>query len=274
MNNIKVGTSGYSIPDWKGTAYPAKIKESKMFDWYVNQFRFNMVEMNYTYYRQPTARTFQALVNKTPDDFVFTVKLFGGLTHDAFKDYPPTSLDYQMCDEFIEGIKPLIEAGKLGCILAQFPASLLCSPEMWGYLLSLPDALDNLPLVYEFRNKGWVSAQTFDIMRASRIGFCAVDEPKMGALMPLVPEVTSDIGYLRLHGRSKHWFKNKDLRYDYLYSESELKSFTPMIENMASKSKIMFVALNNCHAGSAVQNVKMLKMLMNMEDEPMQRELF
>lgn len=274
MGGIRLGTSGYSFQSWKGTAYPASMKDSGMFGHYVDNFRLNTVELNYTYYRLPSARGIETMVKRTPDNFDFTVKLFGGITHEPWKSFPPTHVDSDMCAKFMEGIKPLTDSGKLGCLLAQFPASLLRSPEAWGYLLSLPQQFEGAPLVYEFRNKGWVSQETVQLLQFAGVGLCVVDEPQIGALMPIFPEVTSDIAYLRLHGRNKNWFKEPENRYDYLYSEKELRSFIPTIEKLEASSRMLYVAFNNCHAGAAVRNVKMLQALLDMESEPLQSSLY
>ena len=274
MGEIRIGTSGYSFQSWKGNVYPADIKGSEMFSCCVNQYRLNTVEINYTYYRLPVARTFDSLLLKAPEDFDFTVKLFGGITHEPEKNYPPVRADGGLCEVFLEGIKPLVQAGKLGCILAQFPARLKRSQGAWDYLLSLPKALNGLPLVYEFRDKGWVCEETAKMLKQAGIGFCAVDEPQVGSLMPLVPMVTSDVAYLRLHGRNKNWYSDPSQRYDYFYNENELKKFLPVINYMASKSRLTYVQFNNCHSGAALRNVKMMQMLLGMNLPPMQRGLF
>ena len=272
MGDIRLGTSGYSFQDWKGEVYPGGIRDSEMFAYYVNQFRFKTVEINYTYYRQPSAKSTESLAKKSPKDFDFTVKLYGGITHEPWKS-SPAKVDPRLCGEFLDGIKPLTDSGKLGCLLAQFPSSMRKGPEAWDYLHSLPDALGNLPLVYEFRNKEWAGEETLQTLKQAGIGFCAVDEPQIGPLMPLVPAVTSDIAYLRLHGRNPEWFTNPDHRYDYLYSESELGEMLPTIEEMASSSRTLYVEFNNCHAGSAVKNAKMLLAFLDMDLPPMQAGL-
>lgn len=265
---IRIGTSGYSFQDWRGTVYPANIKNQDMFAYYVGHYRPNTVEINYTYYRQPVARTFESMIKKSPEDFMFTVKLFGGITHEAMRPEPT------ICNQFLQGIEPLIESKMLGCILAQFPPMFQPGKKAWDFLLSLPEALDGLPLVYEFRNKEWASEATNHALKKAGIGYCAVDGPQVGPLMPLVPAVTSDIGYLRLHGRNMNWFKDPAHRYDYLYSEDELKSFIPIINQMAAESTVLYVQFNNCHAGAALRNVKMLQFLMDLDLPPMQGELF
>lgn len=273
MGKIRVGTSGYSFQSWKGTAYPSNIKASEMFSYYVDQFRFNTVEINYTYYRLPVARTLETLVKKSPKDFDFTVKLYGGITHEPWQHSPPTQVDKEMCRQFLEGIKPLAESGKLGGLLAQFPSSFRSSTETWNYLLSLPELLGVNPMVYEFRNKEWMSEETVKTLERIGIGFCVVDEPQVGSLMPLFPVVTSNVAYLRLHGRNRDWFNDPSHRYDYLYSEEELKGLLPIIDSLASQENVLYIQFNNCHAGSAVQNGKMLRALLGIDLPPVQGKL-
>ncbi|MFQ3549492.1 MAG: DUF72 domain-containing protein [Armatimonadota bacterium] len=274
MADIRLGTSGYSYDHWKGKVYPSTIKNSEMFLYYINQYRPNSVEINYTYYKQPSAKVFEYYVKNSPKDFDVVVKLFGGITHKSFKSIPPIKADKTVCTQFLEGIKPLAESGKLGCLLAQFPESLKPSSRTWGYLHSIQDEMGDLPLVYEFRNKEWISEKNLVSLKLSGIGFCVVDEPKLGELMPLYPAVTSDIAYLRLHGRNPNWYTNPDFRYDYLYSEEELSEFIPIIEKLSSESKVMYIFFNNCHAGSALRNVKMMQNILGMGMLPMQGILF
>lgn len=270
MGKIYLGTSGYSFDDWIGRVYPEGIKKSQMFAYYLNNFGMNSVEINYTYYKMPARKVFQHYAAITPEDFRFSVKLFSGITHEPWIGERSGKLDQAACSGFLEGIYPLVDVGRLGCLLAQFPPHLTPTENAWQYLYSLKEAFFDLPLVYEFRNKRWISQTTFAALRNAGIGFCAVDQPQIGPLMPLVPEVTSDTSYLRLHGRSANWFSDSKLRYDYLYSEEELRSFLPDIRQMQSQSKIMFIQFNNCHAGSAVRNAQMMKQLLDMDVPPTQ----
>lgn len=270
MGEIRAGTSGYSFLGWKGHVYPTHLKTSEMFRYYVNQFGLKTVEINYTYYRMPAARGFSYYVKHSPDDFDFTVKLFGGITHE---NPFPTKPNKELCAKFLEGIRPIIESAKLGCILAQFPMSMRPSRESWDFMMSLPEMLSGLPLVYEFRNRAWACRETLERLKEAEIGFCAVDEPQIGALMPLIPAVTSDIAYLRLHGRNNMWFLDSSQRYDYDYSEGELSEMLPAVTSMASRSRTMYIQFNNCHAGSAVKNVQMIMYLLGIDLLPLQGAL-
>ncbi|MCE5199421.1 MAG: DUF72 domain-containing protein [Armatimonadota bacterium] len=274
MGEIRLGTSGYSFGNWKGIVYPGNIKDSEMLSYYISHYRLNSVEINYTYYRMPSTKVFDSYARKSPNNFIFTVKLFTGITHNPWIGGSPVTVNRKLCSQFLAGIRPLTESGKLGCLLAQFPPHMRCGRQAWDYLLSLHEAFNGYPLVYEFRNKTWVSEHTIAALKQAGIGYCAVDEPPVGPLMPLVPAVTSDIAYLRLHGRNKQWFRDASVRYDYLYSENELKALLPVVNSMAARSSTVYIQFNNCHAGSALRNVKMMQYLLGIDMPPIQGVLF
>ena len=117
---IYVGTAGYSYKDWIGPFYPEGIKDVQMLDYYAMHFDF--VEVNSTYYHMPSLKLLESLNRKTPDDFKFAVKLFGGFTHER-------SIGKVEADQFMYSLKPLLESSKLLCLLAQFPYSFNCTVE-------------------------------------------------------------------------------------------------------------------------------------------------
>jgi uncharacterized protein YecE (DUF72 family) len=51
-------------------------------------------------------------------------------------------------------------------------------------------------------------------------------------------------------------------RYDYLYSELELRQWAEKIRELASKSKKTFVFFNNCHVGQAATGAKLMRRLL------------
>lgn len=274
MGEIRLGTSGYSFGGWRGTVYPSDIKPSGMFAYYLEQFRLNSVEINYTYYQMPSYRVFAAYDRKTPNDFRFAVKLFSGITHTPWIKPGVPGLDSDGCTRFMDAVSPLAQSGKLGCVLAQFPPHMKPCPAAWDFILGLRSLLKGCSLVCEFRHRAWVTEHTLVLLRRAGIGYCAVDEPQVGPLMPLVPAVTSEIGYLRLHGRNPTWFEPSSLRYDYLYSSDELEALLPVVKSMSAHSSVLYIQFNNCHAGSAVKNVKMMQYLLDLDIPPLQGVLF
>jgi len=253
---IYFGTSGFSYKDWVGPYYPQGMPSSAWLEFYAREF--SVTELNFSYYRVPTKSTLERLAAKTPDDFLFTVKAHQDMTHEREgKDGVFT--------EFVESLEPLIDSGKFGCILAQFPSSFHPGEDSVDYLRMFRERLGTLPLVVEFRNRGWLSEQTFDFLRDNGLGFCCVDEPRLKGLIPPVAEATSSIGYVRFHGRNaKKWWQHKEAweRYDYTYSEEELEEWVPKLRKLEENTEKTFVFANNHWQGQAVQTARQLRMLL------------
>jgi uncharacterized protein YecE (DUF72 family) len=265
---IKIGTSGFSFPDWKGTVYPVGIQERDMLSFYEKELGFNVLEINFTYYTLPSQKSLAAMSQKTSNSFEFVVKSFKGMTHEIWDKETGTRIENQeVFKKFKYSLVPLIEEKKLACVLAQFPYGFFPNQENLDYLEKFKEEMEDIPLVVEFRNKIWLKEQTFQFLEKNRIGFCVVDEPKLSQLMPYQPRATSAIGYFRFHGRNINWFNvPTSVRYDYLYSEKELKEFIPDIKDISKKTGKTFIFFNNCHAGSAAKNAaQMAKLLMEQQ---------
>jgi uncharacterized protein YecE (DUF72 family) len=264
---IRVCTSGFSFQDWLGTVYPPNLKQSEMLYYYEHTLGFDCTELNYTYYSMPTPRTMTALLQKTGFDFTFLVRTHADMTHNIWVDEQRTQLKdtHEVFDRFRFGLEPLTRAKRLGCVLVQFPIFFLPSEESFEYLERCRAWLQDLPAAVEFRNSAWDREETYSFLRDFHLGTCVVDEPRSGRLMPFAPRITSDVGYFRLHGRSRNWFgADKALRYDYLYSKEELGEFIPHIKRISEQSRTTFVAFNNCHAGSAARNALMTKQFLDL----------
>jgi uncharacterized protein YecE (DUF72 family) len=263
---IKIGTSGFSFPDWKGTVYPADIQDKDMLAFYEKELGFSAVEVNFTYYTLPSQKSFMAMSKKTSKDFEFVVKAFKGMTHEIRNKETGVMIDNQETfKKFKYSLVPLIEEKKLSCVLAQFPYGFFPKRENFNYLERFKGEMADIPLVFEFRNQTWLKEESFQFLEKKGVGFCIVDEPKLPKLMPYLPRVTSDIGYFRFHGRNMNWFNAPtSVRYDYLYSEGELKEFIPDIKDISKKTAKTLIFFNNCHAGSAAKNAaQMARHLMN-----------
>jgi len=252
---ILIGTSGFSYKDWVGPYYPEGLAESEWLRFYAKEFE--ATELNFSYYRIPDARTLARMAAKTPTGFLFTVKANEKMTHareeneSAFRD-------------FVAALKPLFDAKKFGCVLAQFPNSFRPTPENRDYLRLFRERMGDVPTVVEFRNAGWLSAETFEFLREHGLGFCCVDEPRLKGLIPPLAEVTSSIGYVRFHGRNAaKWWQHKEAweRYDYTYKEEELKEWVPKIEHLEQQAEQTFVFTNNHWRGQAVDTARQLKAL-------------
>jgi len=245
---VRVGTSGYSFDDWRGKFYPEKVIKGKMLDHYVDFFP--TVEINSTYYGIPHPAVMNSIAKKAPPGFDFMVKVPQSMTHRR------SELE-QDIGKYLECLKPISERGILSGVLAQFPFSYKYRPDHLDYLALCRDALKPHSLFVEFRHDSWVNRTMYDHLRAHQIGYVAVDEPALPGLLRPDCFSTTDIGYVRLHGRNdKHWWRGGPLRYDYSYSEDELIQWKDKIEKLRQKVKTVYVFFNNCHLGQAADNAQ------------------
>ena len=267
MAVIHVGTSGFSFADWVGPVYPPRLPKSQTLEYYERVLGFDSVELNFTYYTMPVARTLDAMVKRTGPAFTFAVRSHRDMTHDIWKDADRTAL--ANTDEafacFRAGIEPLVSAHRLGCVLVQFPSFFAPSEAHAGYLRRLPELLPGVPVVVEFRNRSWVGPGAVGLLTELGLGYCVVDEPRLGPLLPFDPRATSRVGYFRFHGRNRSWFgAGRSERYNYLYSKEELGEFLAPVRSVAAGTDSTFVFFNNCHAGAAARNSLMMKQMLGL----------
>jgi uncharacterized protein YecE (DUF72 family) len=266
---FRVGTSGFSFDDWLGRAYPAGQAKAKMLEYYESVLGFDTVELNFTYYAMPTPRTLASMVNRTGSGFSFVVRSHKDMTHEIWQDEGRRVLKDtgEVFRVFREGISPLVDAGRLGCVLVQFPVFFYPAPQNFDYLRRMPGLMPDVSLVVEFRNRAWLRPDAFRLLEETDMGCCVVDEPKLPRLMPFEPRRTSDVAYFRFHGRNKNWFNaSREERYNYLYSADELDEFIPSLRSVSAGAKTAYTFFNNCHAGAAARNALMMKQMLGLID--------
>jgi len=249
---IRIGTSGFSYKDWVGHFYPVGTVDRDRLRVYAEHF--DAVEVNSSYYRIGHPRIYSPMAKKVPAGFEFVVKANQAMTHER-------ELNREVFREFCESVGPLLDEGKFGCVLAQFPWSFKRTPENEAYLRTFRERIEPLPTVIEFRNLEWCEPDVFEVLRELGFGFCCVDEPRLKGLMPPVVTATSPLGYVRFHGRNaQKWWKQTEAweRYDYQYNEEELKEWVPKIESVAEETEKEYVFFNNHYQGQAATNAQML----------------
>jgi uncharacterized protein YecE (DUF72 family) len=262
---IYIGTSGYSYDDWVGPYYPEDLDKKEFLSYYARDFQ--CTELNFTYYRMPNSWMIERIADKVPKGFLFTVKLNQQMTHKRHPEAPRGSPRLAgLFEEFTASLRPLVEQDKFGCLLAQFPYSFHNTPANQAYLRSLPEHLDGLPTVVEFRNREWIEEAVFEMLRQSDLGFCAVDQPQFKNLIPPIAEVTSRrVAYVRFHGRNyDKWWQHEEAheRYDYTYTVEELQEWVPKIKQMDAEAEKVFAFANNHYRGQAVDTVNKLRKLL------------
>ncbi len=257
---ILIGTSGYSYDDWVGPVYPPGSRKQDFLALYSREFP--VVELNFSYYQQPVPRTLERMVNGTPPDFLFALKAHRSMTHDIGEHWEDD------ISTFRAGIAPLLEAGRLAAILLQFPYSFGYTPESRERLATLCGKLEGLPLAVEFRKSDWLRPQVFEGLRQRSAAIVSVDEPDLPRLLKPTTEVTSDLAYLRFHGRNKAkwWTGDNASRYDYLYDSGELGEWVERVRTILARVHIMLIFFNNHWRGSAAQNARMMKEILQQRE--------
>jgi uncharacterized protein YecE (DUF72 family) len=275
---IRVGTSGWSYPSgkgtWNGIFYPARTgrrpRGTPPFDdlaFYAEHFE--TVEVNSSFYRVPTVDAVRKWAERTPRNFDFSLKLYQKFTHpDMFAKTTggdPSRLGQADVDEFRRAIGPLADAGKLGALLAQFPASFKNEPESRAYLEWLLRAFRDHSLAVEVRHRSWSDEgdAVAELLREHGAAWTQIDEPKFRSSIRQNPAAPAgSFYYLRLHGRNAaQWWTHdtSEDRYNYLYSSEELEPFAAAAKAATREVKKAYLYANNHFSAKSVANAAILK---------------
>lgn len=268
---IKIGTAGWSYKDWDGIVYPASFKKDRHPVEYLAQY-FDLIEINSSFYghiKPEIGMLWCRKARAVNKHFIFTAKLNKGFTHSPVAVIESTSaatIRPHSDDEKLakEGLDSLANEGMLGALLAQFPISFKNTNENRDYLETVISRFKQYPLVIEVRHSSWNNEGTLRYFAKMGIAFCNIDQPRLGLAIGPTEYVTSPLAYVRLHGRNyDKWFDSdsRDDRYNYLYSEQELRGWKQHIVNIAKKAQVTYVVTNNHFEGKAAVNALQLKHL-------------
>jgi uncharacterized protein YecE (DUF72 family) len=220
---IHVGTSGYNYPEWRGSFYPVTLPASKMLGYYAE--RFGAVEINYTFYRMPTAKTLGGWAAATPPGFVFVLKASRRITHDQRLVDIDEPLRY-----FRDTARALGE--KLGPLFFQLP------PNFRKDTVRLGDLLARLPRdarhAFEFRHQSWFDDDVYALLRGWNAALCVADTER-----GTTPQIaTADWAYVRLR--------------DAEYSDVELQEWAARLADPAWRDAYVFFKHEEAGAGPAL----------------------
>ena len=226
---IRIGTSGYSYPEWRGSFYPAGFPTSQMLSYYAD--RLSTVEINNTFYRLPSEKVLANWAEQTPPEFVFTLKAPRRITHEA---------RLRECDELM-GVfwsRAQTLGPKLGVLLFQLP------PWFKKDLVVLDAFLEQMPsgarAAFEFRNASWLADDVYARLKAKNLALCIADTAD--ATTPLVP--TADYGYFRLRDEG--------------YRESDIREWAETITQRARDWKDVFVYFKHEEQGKGAEFAQLL----------------
>ncbi len=269
MGKIRVGTAGWSYKDWQGVFYPPGLEHRKQHPLEVVARCFGVVEINTSFYghiKPELVKLWARRVAPVNPDFIFTAKLHRSFTHSPLAVMEPTSAatikpndeDERMARE---GLDALAATGMLGALLIQFPVSFKNTSLNREYLDSLLRQFIEYPCVVEVRHSSWNNPEILASFRRHNVAFCNIDQPLLGRSLEATEHVTAPLAYVRLHGRNyDHWFEAEKPhdRYNYLYSEAELKGWKDKIERMARNAEVTYVIANNHFEAKAGVNALQL----------------
>ena len=230
---VLVGTSGWNYPHWRGRFYPREVREKDWFEYYARHFR--TVEINNTFYRLPSEKTFIHWEKQAPKKFLYTVKANRFLTHvKKLKDSEGP------LNNFIVRAKMLKE--HLGPILYQLPPKWNVNRDRLERFLSLLPK--NLVHVFEFRNPSWHCDEVYDLLERHAVSLCTHDMP--GCECPRLR--IGPVAYVRFHGAAGV--------YEGMYSRKVLREWAEWIQSEIRKGRKAFIYFNNDAEAQAVRDAR------------------
>lgn len=240
--SVFIGTSGWMYDHWKGIFYPENLPKNKWFNYYANYF--DTVELNVTFYRLPPERNFISWEKKAPENFVYSIKGWGLITHR--KKFKKVEENLKLFLTRVSRLK-----SKIGVIFFQTPPSLQKNTERLEEFLKLLYKFPNYRFAFEFRHSSWFTDDVKDILKKFKIGFVQIDHPEL----PCPRWITSDFVYIRMHG--------KDFLYAGNYDDEDLKGLANYIRGISPEVRHIYVYFNNDAEAYAVFNAIKLRKLIH-----------
>ncbi|MFA6276127.1 MAG: DUF72 domain-containing protein [Pedobacter sp.] len=235
--NWRIGCSGFYYREWKEVFYPKGLEQKDWFKFYCQHF--NTIEINSTFYKMPTQKSFEKWYTESPADFVFTIKAPRLITH--YKQLKEcTAL---LADFYLAVVNGLTD--KLACVLFQFPPKFDYTAERLQLLIDLLDP--TLKNVVEFRHTSWWDEEIYSKLAEHNIIFCGQSYPS--ALSDKVVKNNARV-YYRFHG--------KPVLYKSAYAEEVMKDLVAQVPRGTEEA---FIYFNNTWGTGALTNARQLQEL-------------
>jgi uncharacterized protein YecE (DUF72 family) len=190
--------------------------------------------------------------------------------------HPAQALRAEAFALFSEALEPLRAEGKLGLILMQFPPYFVANEHNREYIAWSAERLAPDRVAVEFRHVSWVQPEalegTLELLHSLGTSYVCVDEPRLDSptTLPPVAAATSDIAYVRFHGRNTTtWNARVETaaqRFKYFYSSEELAEWVEPIHSLAEQAATTYVMFNNCFADYAPRNARQMASLLDQID--------
>lgn len=253
-----IGTAGWQYDDWYGVFFPRVKPRGFQPLRYLSQY-FNAVEVNSSFYRIPSPASAERWAAAVPDAFRFTLKLYRSFTHER-DTYPPRAER----DAFAAAANAIRTAHKLGPLLVQFPWSFRFTPNSVDRISRIADDFSDFERFIEVRHSSWMQPEGLSALKKFG-GFCSIDQPVLRDCIGPTAFASNRTAYVRLHGRNAmNWFRTDQPafeRYNYLYSDAEIREWVERLRGMESQADDLYVITNNHYRGQAPANAIELRAL-------------
>ena len=298
--SIRIGTCSWADDALAKHWYPPGTPPAARLAYYAETF--TTVEVDSTYYRVPTEQMVRGWAERSPDGFVMHVKAFGLLTRHPVKleqvppelrdglpvdsrgrvDRPPREARGRVFEAFLDALQPLRDAGKLGGILFQLPPYVVWKPASLDYLEWAREQLGADEMLVEPRHRSWfaedIRAELLRWLEQHRMSWVTVDAPKVeaGNVPATLVAATSPLAYVRFHGRNAGTWNVRGGsaadRFDYLYSEDELRERVQPLRELSGQAEQAYAFFNNNNQTNGVAQApagaQLLRKLLEEEGVP------
>jgi uncharacterized protein YecE (DUF72 family) len=300
--NLSSGTAGWTDPTLlkSGLFYPKNASSARTRLEFYSQ-HFSMVEVDATYYALMDPNTVRRWCDATPADFTFNIKAHPVLTGHPIdvrrlprdlrsecekigleeRVYPrklPEALRQELERRFFHSLEPLVESGKLGAILVQYPPWFSATRGNAKTIEQLRVRYPTSPLAVEFRHKSWLAEprreRVWGLLEDNELSYVCVDEPPgpAGGLPPAVRVTTEALALIRFHGQNQAGWAMPGAsvheRFNYLYSEKELSAWVKPVKQLCEQAQRVHAVFNNCVRNYAVLGAKGLVVLLGVSPDP------
>jgi uncharacterized protein YecE (DUF72 family) len=257
--NLHIGPAGWQRTDWRALLAPrasgARLHALEALSEYTN-----LAEIEQTFLeplKPEIGRLYVNMVERRPD-FLFTALLARRFTHDRV-------LEPDAVARWKAGLRPLLDAGRLGAVVMQFPWAFRFNEENREHLIRLRREFHEFPLAAEVRHDSWLCDEAITTMIRFHVGLAGIDQPSYFRAMPPQARLTTGVAVVRLHGRrSPEAFRDFDARPDngYLYNLDELLEWRGRIERLAANAaRTLVVTTNSRRAGALVNALQLGEVL-------------
>jgi uncharacterized protein YecE (DUF72 family) len=245
--SYRIGTQGWSYPDWTGPFYPEGTPSSRYLSVYARAFA--AVEVDSSFYAIPPASHFIAWHQRTPEGFRFALKLTGEVTHEN---------RLRGGDEVVSTFckRAALLEDKLGIILVQLPPDFtpLDRPVLESFLKRLPT---DFRFAVEFRHPDWLTEDVLASLRAAGVTLALSDGPWIPRkrAMKVALDPTADTAYFRWLGERPHLESYSQRLFD---RSADIAGWAQVLRELSGRVREIYGFFNNHYEGHSPASARRL----------------